>query len=98
LDLCCPIVGHVGDGNYHMLILFDAENAVESAKASELSGFLVTKALESGGTCTGEHGIGFGKKTYLLQEHGAAAVALMKTLKGALDPNLIMNPGKVFDF
>ncbi|MFT6915925.1 MAG: D-lactate dehydrogenase (cytochrome) [Motiliproteus sp.] len=97
LDLCCPIVGHVGDGNYHMLILFDAEDAVESAKASELSGFLVAKALESGGTCTGEHGIGFGKKSYLLQEHGAA-VALMKTLKRALDPNLIMNPGKVFDF
>ncbi len=97
LELCCPIVGHVGDGNYHMLILFDSEDGSEAAKANELSGFLVAHALSSGGTCTGEHGIGFGKKAYLLQEHGAA-VELMKTLKRALDPNLIMNPGKVFDF
>ena len=96
LDLCSPIVGHVGDGNYHMLILFDNEDPLQSARAEELSGFLVDNALRSGGTCTGEHGIGFGKKDYLIQERGAA-VSLMKTLKKAMDPNLIMNPGKVFD-
>ncbi|MEH6823624.1 MAG: FAD-linked oxidase C-terminal domain-containing protein [Motiliproteus sp.] len=96
LELCCPIVGHVGDGNYHMLILFDSEDAAQSQRASALSGFLVDNALSSGGTCTGEHGIGYGKKAYLLQEHGAA-VELMKTIKKALDPQLIMNPGKVLD-
>ncbi|HEY5733955.1 MAG TPA: FAD-linked oxidase C-terminal domain-containing protein, partial [Gammaproteobacteria bacterium] len=96
LDLCSPIVGHVGDGNYHMLILFDNEDELQSKRAEELSGFLVDNALRSGGTCTGEHGIGFGKKGYLIQEQGAA-VTLMKTLKKSLDPNMIMNPGKVFD-
>ncbi|MEH6473367.1 MAG: FAD-linked oxidase C-terminal domain-containing protein [Halopseudomonas sp.] len=97
LELCCPIVGHVGDGNYHMLILFDSKDPEQADRASQLSGYLVANALSSGGTCTGEHGIGFGKKGYLVQEHGAA-VELMKTLKKALDPNLIMNPQKVLDF
>lgn len=94
--LTCPIVGHVGDGNFHMLILFDENNAEQKNTAKQLSRTLVSKALEAGGTCTGEHGIGFGKKDYLLQEHGEA-VELMQILKAALDPNHIMNPGKVFD-
>lgn len=94
--LICPIVGHVGDGNFHMLILFDENNPEQKAKAKQLSRTLVGKGLEQGGTCTGEHGIGFGKKDYLLQEHGEG-VEIMRSLKAALDPHRIMNPGKVFD-
>lgn len=94
--LICPIVGHVGDGNFHMLILFDADDSEQTSKAKALSQGMVKQALELEGTCTGEHGIGFGKKQYLLQEHGEA-VTLMKSLKAALDPLHIMNPGKVFD-
>ena len=94
--LTCPIVGHVGDGNFHMLILFDEQNQEQKTKAKQLSQSLVKKALELEGTCTGEHGIGFGKKEYLLQEHGEG-VEVMKGLKAMMDPHCIMNPGKVFD-
>ncbi|OPX55417.1 2-hydroxy-acid oxidase [Oceanospirillum multiglobuliferum] len=94
--LICPIVGHVGDGNFHVLILQDSADPEQVRKAKTLSQMIVEKALSLQGTCTGEHGIGFGKKHYLIQEHGES-VALMKQLKQALDPLMIMNPGKVFD-
>ncbi|WP_286238475.1 FAD-binding oxidoreductase [Neptuniibacter halophilus] len=94
--LACPIVGHVGDGNFHMLIVFDPKQPDQSEQARSLSRKIVANALRYEGTCTGEHGIGVGKKAYLLEEHGPA-VALMRQLKQALDPNQIMNPGKIFD-
>lgn len=94
--LLCPVVGHVGDGNYHMLIIFDQDNPDQEQKAKELSKAIVENALALQGTCTGEHGIGFGKKDYLLKEH-ASAIGMMKSIKKALDPNNIMNPGKVVD-
>lgn len=94
--LTCPIVGHVGDGNFHVLILFDDKDAEQAARAKNLSRLIVDKALELEGTCTGEHGIGYGKKAYLLAEHGPA-VPLMRQIKQALDPLQIMNPGKIFD-
>ncbi|SEF47938.1 FAD-binding oxidoreductase [Oceanospirillum linum] len=94
--LSCPIVGHVGDGNFHVLILQDENDAEQQARGKALSKAIVAKALELEGTCTGEHGIGYGKKGYLLEEHGEA-VDLMRSLKRALDPKGIMNPGKIFD-
>ncbi|MEH6812378.1 MAG: FAD-linked oxidase C-terminal domain-containing protein [Motiliproteus sp.] len=96
LGLDCPILGHVGDGNYHVLILFDAKDESATNKALDLSRHVVEQALEMGGTCSGEHGIGSGKKAYLVQEHGEG-VALMRQIKKAMDPLNILNPGKVFD-
>lgn len=93
--LFSPIVGHVGDGNFHLLILVDPEDAAELATAKNLQKELVYKALELGGTCTGEHGIGYGKKEFLAKEH-ESALPLMQQIKHALDPKNIMNPGKIF--
>lgn len=95
-DLLCPIVGHVGDGNFHLLIVFDQSAEEDCQAARELSAKVVESALKVGGTCTGEHGIGSGKKQYLRDEQDKA-VEIMATLKRALDPNNIMNPGKVID-
>lgn len=95
-NLPCPIVGHVGDGNYHVLIVFDPENHSQYETAKALAEKIVNNALALGGTCTGEHGIGFGKKQYLLNEH-ETAINSMKLIKLAMDPNNIMNPGKVID-
>ncbi|MCO4759245.1 MAG: 2-hydroxy-acid oxidase, partial [Oceanospirillaceae bacterium] len=95
-DLLCPIVGHVGDGNFHLLIVFNPAEYEELEAARKLSAKVVEGALAVGGTCTGEHGIGSGKKEYLRTEHGSA-VEIMATLKRALDPNNIMNPDKVLD-
>ncbi|MBR9864065.1 MAG: FAD-binding protein [Rhodobacteraceae bacterium] len=89
-----PIVGHVGDGNYHVLFLFDRQNAEEFALAKELTHRMNMRALELGGTVTGEHGIGMGKMKYLDDEHGDA-VAVMGDIKRAFDPTGIMNPGKI---
>ena len=89
------VVGHVGDGNFHMLYLVDPAKPGELEEAQRLNDLLVLRALEVGGTCTGEHGIGLGKTKYLLREHGAG-VAVMRALKQALDPKGIMNPGKIF--
>ena len=94
--LTCPIVGHVGDGNFHVLILLDENDAEQQARGKALSKAIVAKALALEGTCTGEHGIGFGKKGYLLEERGES-VELMRAMKLALDPHYIMNPGKIFD-
>ena len=93
-SLIAPIVGHVGDGNFHVTILIDMENEAEVREAWELNERMVMRALAMDGTCTGEHGVGMGKIDFLVAEHGEA-VSVMRTLKLALDPQNIMNPGKV---
>jgi D-lactate dehydrogenase (cytochrome) len=90
------LVGHVGDGNFHMGYLIDPESEAERATAEQLNTQLVQRALKLGGTCTGEHGVGLHKMAFLLEETGAGAVAMMRTIKQALDPDNIMNPGKIF--
>jgi D-lactate dehydrogenase (cytochrome) len=95
MGLLAPIVGHVGDGNFHCLPLVDTSNADEVAKVQEFIDRLVARAIRMNGTCTGEHGVGQKKIKYLEAEHGAPAVELMRTLKRAIDPMNIMNPGKV---
>ncbi len=94
LGLTAPIVGHVGDGNFHMLVLFDPTDADERARADRLAESVSRRAISLGGTCTGEHGIGVHKLGAMAEEHGADAVAVMRAIKTALDPNGIMNPGK----
>jgi D-lactate dehydrogenase (cytochrome) len=93
--LLAPLVGHVGDGNFHLIFVLDPDNAAEFAQARAINGRLVHRALHMGGTCTGEHGVGFGKMDYLPEEHGDA-LEVMKTIKRALDPQNRMNPGKMF--
>lgn len=94
LGLVAPIAGHVGDGNFHNLILIDPTSAAEHEAAHTYIGWLNDLALSMGGTCTGEHGIGQGKAKYLLREAGTA-IEVMAAVKGALDPLGIMNPGKI---
>jgi D-lactate dehydrogenase (cytochrome) len=93
--LLAPIVGHVGDGNFHLTLLIDTDNAEEVKVAQAFNERLVGRALAMDGTCTGEHGVGQGKKKYLLTEHGAPALEAMRAIKRALDPLDIMNPGKI---
>jgi len=90
------LVGHVGDGNFHFGYLIDPNSASERATAEDLNNKLVARALSLEGTCTGEHGIGLHKMDFLVTEAGAGAVNMMRTIKHALDPKNIMNPGKVF--
>ncbi|RLL40602.1 FAD-binding protein [Oceanobacillus piezotolerans] len=90
------LLGHVGDGNFHGLIMIDMTNTEEVQKAKEFNEKVVLYALERGGTCTGEHGVGVGKKQYQQLEHGAA-LQIMKQIKKALDPNNILNPNKIVD-
>ena len=90
------LVGHVGDGNFHFGYLIDPDNADERTTAETLNNQLVARALALDGTCTGEHGIGLHKMDFLLQETGTGAVAMMRAIKHALDPDNIMNPGKIF--
>jgi D-lactate dehydrogenase (cytochrome) len=93
--LIAPIVGHVGDGNFHLVILVNPDDAGEVARAQALNDKVVRRALAAEGTCSGEHGVGYGKIGFLEAEHGAA-LPLMHTIKLALDPHNIMNPGKIF--
>jgi D-lactate dehydrogenase (cytochrome) len=93
--ILAPIVGHVGDGNFHLTLLVDMNDADEVMRAKALSQRLVERALAMDGTCTGEHGVGQGKMQYLLAEHGPTAMAAMAAIKRALDPQNIMNPGKI---
>src|SRR2546426_5787540 len=93
--LVAPILGHVGDGNFHLTLLVDMEDQDEVARAKDLCERLVERALAMGGTCTGEHGVGQGKMKYLEAEYGPAALAAMRAVKRALDPDDIMNPGKI---
>jgi len=90
------LVGHVGDGNFHFGYLIDPDNPQERETAEALNHQLVTRALQLGGTCTGEHGVGLHKMDFLLTEAGDGAVDMMRTIKRALDPKNIMNPGKIF--
>jgi D-lactate dehydrogenase (cytochrome) len=90
------MVGHVGDGNFHMGYLIDPASATERETAERLNSQLVARALRLGGTCTGEHGIGLHKMDFLIAEAGAGAVAMMRSIKQALDPLNILNPGKIF--
>ena len=93
--LVAPLMGHVGDGNFHLVFVLDPDEPQELAEASEINARLVRRAQAMGGTCTGEHGVGIGKMDYLPHEHGAA-LDVMKTIKRALDPDNLMNPGKMF--
>lgn len=95
-DLLAPLVGHVGDGNFHLVLLFDPNDPDETATGRRISQRLVEMALSMDGTSTGEHGVGLGKKSYMAAEHGPA-LDLMRRLKQAVDPRGIMNPGKIFD-
>lgn len=89
-----PLLGHVGDGNFHLVILIDRDDPEERARIEAFNGRLVRRALSMDGTCTGEHGIGVGKREFMEEEHGEA-LAVMRTIKACLDPDGIMNPGKM---
>jgi D-lactate dehydrogenase (cytochrome) len=90
-----PILGHVGDGNFHVVFVIDPERPEELAEAERLNRRLIERALSMDGTCTGEHGIGLGKQDWLLAELGDA-VDLMRAIKRAIDPKDLFNPGKIF--
>ncbi len=92
--ILAPIVSHAGDGNFHLVFLVDTDNPDEMARASAVNDRMVTRALAVGGTCTGEHGVGYGKIEQLKAEHGEG-VSVMRQIKIALDPDNIMNPGKI---
>ncbi|KAI3924458.1 hypothetical protein MKW98_032659 [Papaver atlanticum] len=93
--LVCTVIAHAGDGNMHALILFDPDKEEQRQEAEKLNQLMVYNALEMQGTCTGEHGVGTGKMKYLEKELGIEALQTMKKIKSVLDPNNIMNPGKI---
>jgi D-lactate dehydrogenase (cytochrome) len=93
--LIAPILGHVGDGNFHLSVLVDLDDADEVGRVKALLERLIERALAMDGTCTGEHGVGQGKMKYLAAEHGEPALAAMRAIKKALDPLDILNPGKI---
>ncbi len=94
--LIAPIVGHVGDGNFHLVLLINPEDPREIEEAERINDRLIERALSMEGTCTGEHGIGLGKMSALKKELGADCIELMRSIKLAVDPDNIMNPGKIF--
>ena len=96
LGLRAPMVGHLGDGNFHVILPYDPKEEGTYEKIRDFSDLLIKKTLELNGTITGEHGVGLHKKSYLLQEHGDS-IPLMRTIKKSIDQNNIMNPGKIFD-
>ena len=96
LGLRAPMVGHLGDGNFHVILPYDPKEEGIYNKIRDFSDLLIKKTLELNGTITGEHGVGLHKKAYLMQEHGDC-IPLMKTIKKSIDQNNIMNPGKIFD-
>ena len=96
LGLRAPMVGHLGDGNFHVLLPYNPKEIETYNKIRDFSDLLIKKTLELGGTITGEHGVGLHKKAYLLKEHGDN-IPLMKSIKKTIDKNNIMNPGKIFD-
>ena len=93
--LTAPLVGHVGDGNFHLLLLIDPDDDDELGRAKDFASRLAQRAIRMDGTCTGEHGIGIGKQGYMTLEHGDVAIDLMRALKRAIDPHNILNPGKI---
>jgi D-lactate dehydrogenase (cytochrome) len=94
--LFAPILGHVGDGNFHVFFILHAEDMASWDKARIINEAMIDHALSVGGTCTGEHGIGLGKREAMRREHGAESVATMRQIKNALDPSGLFNPGKIF--
>ncbi len=94
--LPCPIVGHVGDGNFHVAMLIDPHRPDELVEAERLNHRIVQRALRMDGTCTGEHGVGLHKMGFLVEEAGPVAIDTMRAIKHALDPHNLMNPGKIF--
>ena len=92
--LYAPIVGHVGDGNFHLTMMVDPNDPTYLPRAEGLNDRMIARAQHLGGTCTGEHGVGIGKIKYLYAEHGEA-MSLMRAIKKAIDPDNIMNPGKI---
>ncbi|WP_423750726.1 FAD-binding oxidoreductase [Salinirarus marinus] len=95
-DLTIPCFGHAGDGNFHYVVLVDPDDPDHVAAGEEVYARIVDRALELGGTATGEHGIGLGKREFLVAEHGEATVEVMRAIKRALDPRDTLNPGKMF--
>ncbi len=93
--LTAPLFGHIGDGNFHMVVLIDPARPDAQEKADWVNRRVVARALAAGGTCTGEHGVGIGKREFMLAEHGAEAMALMRGIKDVFDPRGILNPGKI---
>ena len=89
------IIGHVGDGNFHVVMMIDPSDPDDIARAEGVNARMVARALSMDGTCTGEHGVGLHKMDFLLQEHGEPAIAMMRRLKQAFDPDNILNPGKI---
>ncbi|KFP06203.1 hypothetical protein N300_08891, partial [Calypte anna] len=90
-----PMVGHVGDGNFHCLLLFNSQDPAEAQRVHAFTQRLGRRALAAGGTCTGEHGVGLGKRALLLEELGQEGLDTLRCIKAALDPHNLMNPGKV---
>lgn len=97
LGLFASILGHIGDGNFHESIMYNRGNPEERAKVETCVKNMVKRAIEMDGTCTGEHGIGWGKKESLKLEHTPETLGVMRAIKLALDPQWIMNPGKIID-
>lgn len=95
LDLIAPLVAHAGDGNFHLFVLFRKDNTNEVERVHILNDRLIKRAIAMDGTCTGEHGVGIGKRKYIPMQIGDESVDLMKAIKKAMDPNSIFNPGKV---
>jgi D-lactate dehydrogenase (cytochrome) len=94
--LFAPILGHVGDGNFHVFFVLPPDDPEAWTRARAINEAMMDHALSVGGTCTGEHGVGIGKREALLREHGPEALALMRSLKAAIDPQGLLNPGKLF--
>lgn len=95
LGLFASVLGHIGDGNFHESILYDAKDPKERAAVEACIYKMVDRALEMDGTCTGEHGVGLGKKDSLLKELGIDTINVMRCIKASLDPHWLMNPGKI---
>ncbi|KAL7275447.1 D-lactate ferricytochrome c oxidoreductase [Rhizina undulata] len=98
LGMFASILGHIGDGNFHESIMYDKNNQVEVERINKCVHDMVDRALEMDGTCTGEHGVGLGKKEFLIKELGLDTLSVMKKIKLALDPLWLLNPGKIIDF
>ncbi|MGB4347492.1 MAG: FAD-linked oxidase C-terminal domain-containing protein [Burkholderiaceae bacterium] len=94
-NLVHAIIGHVGDGNFHVQMMVDPTDPADVARAEGVNERMVTRAIAMDGTCTGEHGVGLHKMDFLIQEHGQGAIDTMRAIKHALDPNNILNPGKI---
>ncbi len=95
VNIPIALFGHVGDGNFHLVVLVDRDNPQDMAEAAWIGTRVVERSIALEGTCTGEHGIGLGKRKYLVAEHGSVAVDVMRMLKTALDPHNLLNPGKI---